>query len=198
MGFDIDKVETKICVYCHEYYNGLEGDNSGGAFDYQNFISRTVCTECGAPLCILEDYIDKHIRIVLKHNSKFEIIIDPISGLRSLKMVLENIHELFRESRLLFKIEENNLLLLSSYATEPSSEWHILDKKILKNIIFNEIDLLCEFWYEEYDVLGLDRVYLTKIEKMFHICIREKDIRIKRKALYSFLKAKPSSNILMI
>ena len=191
--FDIDKVESKVCVYCCERYHGLKGDNSGGVFDYQKYILRTVCTNCGAPLCKSEDRLNKPIRIGLKHNSKFEFVIHPDSGSRSPKMVWESFNDLFRKSELLFKIEDDNLILFSPYTTEPDNEWHILDKKTIKDIIFDEIDLFWEIWYEKHDVPGFERVYLTKKEKMFHIRICAKDIRIKRKVLLSFLKARPNS-----
>lgn len=146
MAYDLNQIKIKRCSYCEEYYCCAEDE-----LEFDEFLSKTKCDKCGAPLFGYEKYRNKFVK--LKPGEKTgSICFDLSHASRVLQIQWEILGESYNRRELYYKVDGEKLLLYVADKFKPDKEWSVLTGDIILDIWFNEIELYWQVTRRKYDV----------------------------------------------
>ncbi len=146
MAYNLNKIKIKHCSYCEEYYGCLVDE-----LEFDEFLSKTKCDKCGAPLLGYEEYRNKCVKIKLGEKIR-TICFDLSHASRMLQIQWEILVKSYNSRELYYKVDGEKLLLYIADKFKPDEEWSVLTGDIICNIRFNEIELYWQVTRRKYDV----------------------------------------------
>ena len=146
MAYDLNKIKIKRCSYCEEYYCCAEDES-----EFDEFLSKTKCDKCGAPLFGHEEDGRKYVK--LQPEEKIGAICFDLSHTRqSLHIQWEILGKSYNRGKLYYRVENNKLLLYIANKFNPDNDWLVLTEDVILNIRFNEIELYYQVTRRKYNI----------------------------------------------